>query len=100
MGLIIPGSGVRVPPGAFSFFSNHQEEKNIAPYTFINGMPRWRDCTARQTSNLKVVGLSPTRGTIFLLLIISGGSKKKKVQTPPVGLEPTISPLGGVRLVH
>ena len=27
--------------------------------------PRWRNCIARQTSNLKVLGLSPRRGVIF-----------------------------------
>ena len=29
-------------------------------------VPRWRNWIARQTSNLKVVGLSPTRGIFFV----------------------------------
>ena len=39
-------------------------------------------------------------GVLFFLLLIAAWLRTKICWTPPVGLEPTISPLGGVRLVH
>ena len=48
-------------------------------------MPRWRNWTARQTSNLKVVGLSPTRGIIFFVLNDYGLLEKNKYFSTPSG---------------
>ena len=90
MGLISPGSGVRVPPGAlfFNWLVSCVPNKNKMVHIcsrIISYRPRWRNWTARQTFNLKVVGLSPTRGIIFFVLNDYGLLEKNKYFSTPSG---------------
>ena len=75
--------------------------------TFLLGSSTWhggRRIVGQEVQGSRVVG-KVQRAKIIIIIITSGQSHHKNCQKvtefiPTTGIEPAISPLGGVRLIH